>query len=39
MGKVKRLPEVESLFKRSPVVSFDSVEKTLKNGKSSMQGI
>lgn len=33
MGKVKRLPEVESLFKRSPVVSFDSVEKTLKNGK------
>ena len=33
MGKVKRLPEVESLFKRSPVVSFNSVEKTLKNGK------
>lgn len=33
MGEIKHLLEVESLFKRSPVVSFDSIEKTLKNGK------
>lgn len=37
MGKVKHLPEVEALLEKSPVVSFDSIEKIVTGRKNKKQ--
>lgn len=37
MGKVKHLPEVDALLEKSPVVSFDSVEKIVAGRKNKKQ--